>query len=222
MVSTDKAVNPSSVMGASKRAAEMFCEALNRRSDTRFVTVRFGNVLGSAGSVVPLFREQIRNGGPVTVTHREMSRFFMTIPEASQLILQAGAMGEGGEIYVLDMGEPVRIAFLAEQMIRLSGKQPGVDLTIEYTGVRPGEKLHEELFHQSENLVATEHAKILQAQHRSEDWERLCELLQRLEQACNDYAESQVLEVLQTLVPEMRAMVVDTETNIIPLTRSSA
>ncbi len=222
MVSTDKAVNPSSVMGASKRVAEMFCEALNRRSGTRFVTVRFGNVLGSAGSVVPLFQEQIRNGGPVTVTHREMRRYFMTIPEASQLILQAGAMGQGGEIYVLDMGEPVRIAFLAEQMIRLSGKQPGVDIPIEYTGVRPGEKLHEELFHQSEDLVATGHAKILQARHRGEDWERLNEMLERLERACYEYAESSVLEILRTLVPEMQAPPADGATNIIPLTRSSA
>ncbi len=171
MISTDKAVNPANVMGASKRAAEIFCQNLNQRSNTRFVTVRFGNVLGSAGSVVPLFSEQIKNGGPITVTHREITRYFMTIPEASQLILQASVMGDGGEIFVLDMGEPIKISYLAEQMIRLSGKVPGEDIDIVYTGLRPGEKLYEELFHEKEALQSTPHRKILLARYRTFDWE---------------------------------------------------
>jgi len=160
LISTDKAVNPSNVMGATKRAAEILCQVLGRRSTTRFATVRFGNVLDSAGSVVPLFRSQIERGGPVTVTHREIERFFMTIPEACQLIMQAAVMGRGGEVFVLDMGEPVKIAFLAEQMIRLSGKRPGEDIAIEYVGLRPGEKLNEELFYDFEDQGKTAHPKI--------------------------------------------------------------
>ncbi|MGE3173744.1 MAG: polysaccharide biosynthesis protein [Planctomycetota bacterium] len=145
LVSTDKAVNPSSVMGATKRCAELYIKDLDARSDVRFVSVRFGNVMGSAGSVIPLFREQIARGGPLTVTHPQMERFFMTIPEASRLVLEAAALGDGGEVMLLDMGEPVRIQHLAEQMIRLSGFEPGLQIRIEYTGVRPGEKLYEEL-----------------------------------------------------------------------------
>ena len=163
LISTDKAVNPSSIMGACKRAAEIYCQNFAAQSKTRFITVRFGNVLDSAGSVVPLFREQIRAGGPVTVTHPEITRYFMTIPEACQLILQAGVLGNGGEIFALDMGEPVKITYLAEQMILLAGKQPGRDVEIAFTGLRAGEKLFEELFHPLENYQATTHAKLSRA-----------------------------------------------------------
>src|SRR5690606_26817559 len=161
LISTDKAVDPVNVLGATKRLAEMVCQAMTGVGGTRFVTVRFGNVLDSAGSVVPLFREQIRQGGPVTVTDPEVTRYFMTIPEACQLILQASAIGTHEAIYTLDMGEPVPIRLLAEQMIRLAGKQPGRDISIVYTGLRAGEKLHETLFHADERYRATAHPKIL-------------------------------------------------------------
>jgi len=160
MISTDKAVNPTSVMGATKRIAEIYVQELSKQSETRFVTVRFGNVLGSNGSVIPIFKQQIASGGPVTVTHPEMQRYFMTIPEASQLVLQAGAMGEGGEIYILDMGEPMKIVDLAREMITLSGFRPDEDIAIEFTGVRPGEKLFEELATNAESADKTRHPKI--------------------------------------------------------------
>jgi FlaA1/EpsC-like NDP-sugar epimerase len=159
-ISTDKAVKPTSVMGASRRMAELVVQALDKQFATRYVAVRFGNVLGSTGSVIPIFRSQIAKGGPVTVTHPDMVRYFMTIPEASQLVLQAGAMGKGGEIFVLDMGEPVKIVDLAEQMITLSGLKVGEDIEIVFTGMRPGEKMAEELMNSDEVVGATRHPKI--------------------------------------------------------------
>jgi FlaA1/EpsC-like NDP-sugar epimerase len=203
MVSTDKAVNPGNVMGATKRVAEIICQTLDSRSKTRYITTRFGNVLGSAGSVVPLFREQIRKGGPVTVTDKNITRYFMTISEACRLILQTTIMGKGGEIFVLDMGEPVSVLYLAEQMIRLSGKVPGEDIKIEFTGLRPGEKLHEELFHNEENLTDTSHEKVMLARSRETDWKTLTrameEFIQAIDDADNDRMEAQI----RKLVPEM-------------------
>ena len=203
LISTDKAVRPSSVMGATKRLTELLCETRKRRASTKFITVRFGNVLGSAGSVVPLFQSQIAKGGPVTVTHPEARRYFMTIAEASQLILQAASVGLGGEIFVLDMGEPVNITYLAEQMIRLSGREPGVDIQIVYTGLRPGEKLHEELFLDAERLTPTNHHKIRLAQHVEVDPRQLQELLTALARAVETFDEAHIASLLRQAVPEL-------------------
>lgn len=205
LVSTDKAVNPANVMGATKRVAEIYCQNLEMRSATKFITTRFGNVLGSVGSVVPLFEKQIKEGGPVTVTHPEITRFFMTIPEAVSLILQAGAMGEGGEIFVLDMGEPVRIQDLAQQMIRLSGLVPGRDIKIIYTGLRPGEKLFEELLHAGEDLQPTGHQKLLLARSRQVDWDWLQEEFAVLEQAVRSRDVDLLKKHLRNIVPEYQA-----------------
>jgi FlaA1/EpsC-like NDP-sugar epimerase len=207
LVSTDKAVNPANVMGASKRAAEIFCQNLNRHTATKFITVRFGNVLGSAGSVIPLFRKQIEAGGPVTVTDPRMERYFMTIPEACQLIMQTVVLGEGGEIFVLDMGEPVKISYLAEQMIRLSGRTPGEDIEIEYIGLRPGEKLYEELFHEMEQLEPTSHEKVLLARHREVDWAWLNTTLDGIAEACAEMNNERLGQLLDRLVPEHRETV---------------
>ncbi|MET0122956.1 MAG: nucleoside-diphosphate sugar epimerase/dehydratase [Candidatus Thiodiazotropha sp. 6PLUC9] len=202
LVSTDKAVNPANVMGASKRAAEIFCQNLNAHSTTRFITVRFGNVLGSAGSVIPLFRKQIEDGGPVTVTDPRMERYFMTIPEACQLIMQTVVMGEGGEIFVLDMGEPIKISYLAEQMIHLSGRTLGSDIEIEYIGLRPGEKLYEELFHEKEQLEKTGHKKVLLAHHRQVDWEWLSQIMHEMTEASDSIDSERLRYLLNQLVPE--------------------
>jgi FlaA1/EpsC-like NDP-sugar epimerase len=221
LISTDKAVNPANVMGATKRVAESWCHASNSTGQTRFITVRFGNVLGSAGSVVPLFQRQIDRGGPVTVTNPEVTRFFMTIPEACLLIMQAGVMGKGGEIFVLDMGQPIKIADLAEQMIRLSGKIPGKDIEIVYTGLRPGEKLSEELFYDQENLSATSHEKILLARHNEVNWTFLSQKLNDIEAACKRYDVEQMQRILHELVP---GLIYDTETddNVIEFKRANA
>lgn len=202
LVSTDKAVNPANVMGATKRVAEVYCQNLAQRSKTKFITTRFGNVLGSAGSVVPLFEQQIKAGGPITVTHKEITRYFMTIPESVGLILQAGAMGKGGEIFVLEMGEPVLIRDLAEQMIRLSGLRVGEDIQIHYTGLRPGEKLYEEVFHLGEGVVGTEHPKLQLAQARLVDWEWLVGELNALEGVAYDRNLPQIMGYLKMIVPE--------------------
>jgi len=201
LISTDKAVNPTSVMGAFKRAAELYVQALSTRSKCHFVTVRFGNVLDSAGSVIPVFRAQIAAGGPVTVTHPEMRRFFMTIPEASQLVIQAGAMGNGGEIFVLDMGRPIRIVDLAKDMIRLCGYRVGKDIEIAYVGKRPGEKLYEELHVSDENHLATSHPKILVAQGRALD---LLQVKRQLHELSLHVDESRdvILEQLRRIVPQ--------------------
>ncbi|MCF7969959.1 MAG: polysaccharide biosynthesis protein [Methylococcaceae bacterium] len=203
LISSDKAVNPTNIMGATKRAAEILCQNLNAQTaDTSYITVRFGNVLDSAGSVVPLFRAQIKAGGPVTVTHPDVTRYFMTIPEACRLIMKAEAVGSGGEIYVLDMGSPVRISYLAEQMIQLSGLNVGTDIKIEYIGLRAGEKLHEELFHEQENLLGTGFEKLFLAQARRYEksiWEHD---LDNLLNACASRNAEDILQKLHTLVPE--------------------
>lgn len=202
LISSDKAVNPTNVMGTTKRIGEIYCQNLNARVATQFITVRFGNVLGSMGSVVPLFQKQLESGGPLTVTHPQMERYFMTIAEACQLILQAMVNGTGGEIFVLDMGEPVKISYLAEKIIRLAGKTPGKDISIKYIGLRPGEKLFEELFHISEQLVPTEHEKLFKAKFRTLDWEILSQALQDIHQACDHYQLSTLFALLKHLVPE--------------------
>lgn len=208
LISSDKAVNPTNVMGTTKRVAEIYCQNLNTRVTTQFITVRFGNVLGSVGSVLPLFQKQLETGGPLTVTHPDIERYFMTILEASQLILQAMVNGQGGEIFVLDMGEPIKITYLAEQIIRLAGKIPGKDISIEYIGLRPGEKLYEELFHPSEQLAVTEHHKLFQAKFRPMEWDALMETMRMVAQACELNQPHELLILLQSLVPEFHQTLV--------------
>jgi O-antigen biosynthesis protein WbqV len=226
-VSTDKAVNPTSIMGASKRLAESYCQSLGlstgiRRMPTQFVTVRFGNVLGSTGSVVPLFQQQLAAGGPLTVTHPDMKRYFMTTREAVELVLQASALAgretgllEEGGIFVLDMGEPVRILDLARQVIRLAGMTPDTDVQIEFTGVRPGEKLFEELFHDSEPLVPTKYESILLATPRTVDHEVLLRALNKLEELARAGKTEKALATLAHLVPDYHPAV-ETETSLPP------
>lgn len=202
LISTDKAVNPTSVMGTTKRIAEYYIQLMTKRfPQTRFMTVRFGNVLGSSGSVVPIFKSQIEKGGPVTVTHPDMYRFFMTIPEASQLLLQASVLGEGGEIFVLDMGEPVKIVDLAKNMIKLAGLTPEVDIKIEFSGIRPGEKIFEELSFAYETTTVTKHPKIRNTKTPFPP-DAMLEKILRLEQLDADLDCNLLKKELSLLVPE--------------------
>jgi FlaA1/EpsC-like NDP-sugar epimerase len=203
MVSTDKAVNPTNVMGASKRIAEIYTQALNNHiQGTRFVTTRFGNVLGSQGSVIPRFRQQIENGGPVTITHPEITRYFMTIPEACRLVLEAGCMGKGGEIFIFDMGSSVKIIDLARKMIQLSGLEPGRDIEIKYTGLRPGEKLYEELLSNSENTQPTHHEKIMIARVQPEIYESVNAQVNELITLFDTQNNMTIVALMKKLVPE--------------------
>ncbi len=201
MISTDKAVNPTSVMGATKRVAEKILKGYAKRSSTRFVAVRFGNVLGSRGSVIPMFKKQIEQGGPVTVTHPKMIRYFMTIPEASKLVIQAGSYGKGGEVFILDMGDPVKIVDLAEDLIRLSGLEVGKDIEIQFTGIRPGEKLYEELLTASEGITATRNRKIYIARPEEINEEELSAQVDRLEASAHEGKQHKVIKHLQEIVP---------------------
>jgi FlaA1/EpsC-like NDP-sugar epimerase len=201
MISTDKAVNPTSIMGSSKRIAEMYIQDLSRTSKTQFVTVRFGNVLDSEGSVVPIFKKQIAEGGPVTVTHPEMKRYFMTIPEASQLVLQAATMGKGGEIFVLDMGEPVKIVDLAKELITLSGFSPEDDIEIKFTGVRPGEKLFEELSIVGEDMQPTSHPKIAIWKNIIKDRDKLRAGINELVSIAKTSSYDEITRKIKELVP---------------------
>jgi len=202
MISTDKAVNPTSIMGSSKRIAEMYIQDLNKTSKTHFVTVRFGNVLGSEGSVVPIFNKQIAAGGPVTVTHPDMERYFMTIPEASQLVLQAATLGKGGEIFVLDMGEPVKIVHLARELITLSGFRPGEDIEVVFTGMRPGEKLFEELSIIGEDMLATTHPKIAAWKNIPKDRQTLRAAIDKLLEISPSQDHDRIVALIKDLVPE--------------------
>lgn len=201
MISTDKAVNPTNIMGASKRICEMIIQSANVNSNTEYVAVRFGNVLGSNGSVIPLFKKQIENGGPVTVTHEDVIRYFMTIPEAVQLVIQAGAMAKGGEIFILDMGDPVRIMDLAKDLIRLSGFEPGVDIPIEVTGLRPGEKLFEELLLDEEGIMSTKHDKILIGKPTFTDYRLLIKSLDELKRIIKEDDDQDLVQYVKHIVP---------------------
>jgi FlaA1/EpsC-like NDP-sugar epimerase len=204
MISTDKAVNPTNVMGASKRAAEMYVQSLQNHitSRTRFITTRFGNVLGSNGSVIPYFRKQIAEGGPVTVTHKEIIRYFMTISEACQLVLQAGTMGNGGEIFVFDMGKPIKILDMAERMIRLSGLKPYEDIDIEITGLRPGEKLYEELLNDTSTSLPTYHPKIMVSKVPTVEYNLITSRIQEIVSLSEFGKRKEIVKKLKDLIPE--------------------
>ncbi|MDP4685471.1 MAG: polysaccharide biosynthesis protein [Salibacteraceae bacterium] len=202
LISTDKAVNPTNVMGASKRLAEIYAQTANGRSKTKFITTRFGNVLGSNGSVIPVFRKQIEQGGPITVTHPEVTRFFMTIPEACRLVLEAGTMGKGGEIFIFDMGESVKIVELAKQMIKLSGLELGRDIQLVFTGLRPGEKLYEELLANKENTMPTHHPRILIGKVRIYDWEEVQSKIKELVNLYDFQDNRRAVKVMKELIPE--------------------
>ncbi len=200
-ISTDKAINPTSVMGATKRVGEMICQSLNNMGSTKFISVRFGNVLDSRGSVIPIFREQIKKGGPVEVTHPEMKRYFMTNPEACLLVMQAGVMGQGGEVFVLDMGEPIKIVDLAKEMIRLSGLEPDKDIPIVFTGARPGEKLFEEILTAEEGIIATKNQKIFMAKLSKINEKKLKEGLEKLKEAIKKPNRDEIINILKGLIP---------------------
>ena len=204
MISTDKAVNPTNIMGASKRLCEMIIQSINVHSETEFVAVRFGNVLGSNGSVIPLFKKQIEEGGPVTVTHPDIIRYFMTIPEAVQLVIQAGSMAQGGEIFILDMGEPVKIMDLARDVIRLSGFEPDVDMPIKITGLRPGEKLYEELLLEEEGLTNTSHNKIFVGLPTFTDYKLLLKSLEELKDLMKDDNIENFISQVKRIVPSYK------------------
>jgi FlaA1/EpsC-like NDP-sugar epimerase len=206
MISTDKAVNPSNVMGASKRIAEMYVANRSESSETQLITTRFGNVLGSNGSVVPIFKEQIAKGGPVTVTHPEITRFFMTITEACQLVLEAGATGIGGEIYVFDMGNPVKIKDLAVSMIRLSGLNEHQDIKIEYTGLRPGEKLYEELLTDNESLKKSHNELIYIAEKEMFSVEKIEQIQKLISEADSGKSNDILVQQMKNIVPEYKSM----------------
>jgi len=205
MVSTDKAVNPTSIMGATKRIAEIYTQSLNKKNITRFITTRFGNVLGSNGSVIPLFREQIEKGGPVTITDPEVTRFFMTIPEACQLVLEAGTMGHGGEIFIFDMGKSVKILDLAKKMIKLSRLELGRDIQIKYTGLRPGEKLYEELLNNKENTLPTYHPQIMIAKVAESDFHLISQQVQELENLLNTHDNIRIVKKMKEIVAEFKS-----------------
>ncbi|HOU98597.1 MAG TPA: nucleoside-diphosphate sugar epimerase/dehydratase [Bacteroidales bacterium] len=206
MISTDKAVNPTNVMGASKRIAEMYCQALGKTSKTKFITTRFGNVLGSNGSVIPRFKQQIENGGPITVTHPEITRYFMTIPEACQLVLEAGAMANGNEIYIFDMGKPVKIVDLARKMIRLAGLQEGKDIEIVFTGLRPGEKIYEELLNKKENTLPTYHPLIMIAKVVEIPYEHISSQVEELISTVPLFDNYELVKKMKQIVPEFKSM----------------
>jgi FlaA1/EpsC-like NDP-sugar epimerase len=211
MVSTDKAVNPTNVMGASKRIAEIYVQSLNnelllnQKANTKFITTRFGNVLGSSGSVIPKFRKQINEGGPITVTHPEITRYFMTIPEACQLVLEAGFMGKGGEIFVFDMGKSVKIIDLAKKMVKLSGLTLGKDINIAYTGLRPGEKIYEELLNDEENTLPTHHPKIMIGKVRLYNFQDVQNSTNDLLGLYNKQNQMAIVAKMKEIVPEFQS-----------------
>ena len=201
-ISTDKAVNPTNVMGASKRIAEMYCQTLSEVSKTKFITTRFGNVLGSNGSVIPLFKKQLENGGPITVTHPEVTRYFMTIPEACQLVIEASTMGKGGEIYVFDMGKSIKIIDLAKKMIQLAGLKVNKDIDIKITGLRPGEKMYEELLSNEENTITTHHPKILIGKVKFSDYNTVNQLVKQLLIQLEEQNNENIVKQMKLIVPE--------------------
>jgi len=212
MVSTDKAVNPSSVMGASKRIAEKYVQSLHYKinSDndqaTKYITTRFGNVLGSNGSIVPLFTKQIQEGGPITITHPEIIRYFMTIPEACQLVLEAGTMGNGGEIYIFDMGKPVKIIDLAKKMIRLAGFIPDKDIEIKFIGLRPGEKLYEELLNDTSKTLPTHNDKIMIAMDVCDDFRQISDAIDDLSESARYISNDEIVFKMKKIVPEFKSL----------------